>query len=175
ATWLAIINQEEALARELYPDYCPPLAASSGGSGSMVINDCNEYDVEGGDDEPNFDVEDRKPENLHAPNLGMDRMMGRLPVQQPSFPIKGEAVTNLDFIRKRKISGDFNMIMDQKIYTCEQPQCPYSEIHHGFADRNSRDNHRLSCPYRGASTDYGGSNFHVNEAKPVIFPQSFVQ
>ena len=174
ATWLAIINQEEDLARELYPDYCPSLT-TSGGSGSMVINDCNEYDVEGGDDEPNFDVEDRKPENLHASNLGMDRMRGRLPVQQPSFPIKGEVVTNFDFIRKRKISGDFNMIMDQKIYTCEQPQCPYSETRHGFADRNSRDNHQLSCPYRGAASDYGASNFQVNEVKPVIFPQSFVQ
>ncbi|KAG4958882.1 hypothetical protein JHK87_035515 [Glycine soja] len=144
-------------------------------NGSMVINDCNEYDVEGGDDEPNFDVEDRKPENLHASNLGMDRMRGRLPVQQPSLPIKGEVVTNFDFIRKRKISGDFNMIMDQKIYTCEQPQCPYSETRHGFADRNSRDNHQLSCPYRGAASDYGASNFQVNEVKPVIFPQSFVQ
>ncbi|KAL2322239.1 hypothetical protein Fmac_026618 [Flemingia macrophylla] len=174
ATWLAIINQEEALARELYPDYCPPLA-SSGGSGSIVISDCNEYDVEGGDDEPNFDVEDRKPENLHASNLGMERMRGRLAVQQPCFPIKGEAVTNLDFIRKRKNSGDFNMATDQKSYACEHPHCPYSEIRNGFADRNSRDNHQLSCPYKGTSSDYGAPNFHVNEVKPVIFPQSFVQ
>ncbi|KAK7401134.1 hypothetical protein VNO78_12451 [Psophocarpus tetragonolobus] len=175
ATWLAIINQEEALARELYPDYCPPLT-SSGGSGSIVINDCNEYDVEGGDNEPNFDVEDRKPENLHA--SGMERMRGGrgVAVQQACFPIKGEAVTNLDFIRKRKVvTGDFNMIMDQKIYTCEHPQCHYSEIRHGFADRNSRDNHQLSCPYRNSSADFGGSNFNVNEVKPVIFPQSFVQ
>ncbi|XP_027346205.1 protein ETHYLENE INSENSITIVE 3-like [Abrus precatorius] len=173
ATWLAIINQEEALARELYPDYCPPLA-SAGGSGSMLINDCNEYDVEGRDDEPNFDVEDRKHENLHSSNFGMERMRGRMPVQQPSFPNKGEAVTNLDFIRKRKISSDFNMMMDQKIYTCEHPQCPYSEVRLAFPDRNSRDNHQLNCPYRGTS-DYGGPNFHVNEVKPVIFPQSFVQ
>ncbi|XP_061365819.1 protein ETHYLENE INSENSITIVE 3-like [Gastrolobium bilobum] len=174
ATWLAIINQEEATARELYPDYCPPLA-SAGGSGSLVINDCSEYDVEGGEDEPNFDLEDRKPENLHPSNLGMERIRGILPVQQPSFPIKGEAVTNLDFIRKRKISSDFHMMMDQKIYTCEHPQCPYSEVRLGFQDRSSRDNHQLNCPYRGTSSDYGGQNFHVNEVKPVIFPQSFVQ
>ncbi|XP_027346272.1 protein ETHYLENE INSENSITIVE 3-like isoform X2 [Abrus precatorius] len=173
ATWLAIINQEEGFARELYPDYTPPLA-SVGGSGSLVINDCNEYDVEGGEDEPNFDVEDRKPENLHASNIGMERIKGSLPVQQPSFPIKGEAGANLDFMRKRKISGDFNMMMDQKNYTCEHPQCPYSDVRLGFPDRISRDNHQLNCPYRGTS-DYGGPNFHVNEVKPVIFPQSFVQ
>ncbi|KAF7815480.1 protein ETHYLENE INSENSITIVE 3-like [Senna tora] len=175
ATWLAIINQEEALARELYPDYCPPLS-SNGGSGSLVINDCSEYDVEGAEDEPNFDVDERKPENLNPSNLRMDRMMGRLPIQQSSFPMKGEVVTNLDFIRKRKISNDFNMTMEQKIYTCEHPQCPYSESCLGFHDRTSRDNHQLNCPYRGSSSsDFGGPNFHVNEVKPIIFPQSFVQ
>nr|CAB95830.1 hypothetical protein [Cicer arietinum] len=175
ATWLAIINQEEALARELYPDYCPSLS-SGGGSGSMVINDCSEYDVDGADDETNFDVvEDRKPENLHPSNLGMERMRGMVPVQQPSLPMKGEVVTNLDFIRKRKISNDFNMIIDQKLYTCEHPQCPYSEVRLAFQDRSSRDNHQLNCPYRNSPADYGGSNFHATEVKPIIFPQSFVQ
>ncbi|KAI4305840.1 hypothetical protein L6164_029182 [Bauhinia variegata] len=174
ATWLAIINQEEALARELYPDYRPPLS-SAGGSGSLVINDCNEYDVEGVDDESNYDVEDRKPENLNPSNLGMDRMNGRLPIQQSSYPIKGEIVTNLDFIRKRKMSSDFNMMMNQKIYTCENPQCPYNEFRLGFQDMTSRDNHQLNCPYRINAADYSGPNFHVNEVKPVIFPQSFVQ
>ncbi|XP_061352012.1 protein ETHYLENE INSENSITIVE 3 [Gastrolobium bilobum] len=174
ATWLAIINQEESLARELYPEYCPPLS-SAGGSGSLVINDCNEYDVEGAEDEPNFDVEDRKPENLLPSNLGMERMRGRLSVQQPSHPIKGEVVTNLDFIRKRKISSEFSMMMDQKIYTCEHPQCPYSEVRLGFQDRSSRDNHQLNCSYRSSSADYGVPNFHATEVKPVIFPQSFVQ
>ncbi|KAK7401135.1 hypothetical protein VNO78_12452 [Psophocarpus tetragonolobus] len=173
ATWLAIIHQEEVLAHELYPDYIPPLA-SSGGSGSLAINDSNEYDVEGGEDEPNFDVEDPKHENLHTSNLGMERMRGTLPVQQPSFSIKGEAVTNLDFIRKRKVSNEFNM-MDMKIYTCEHPQCPYSQIRLGFPDRISRDNHQMICPYRGTSPDFRGSKFHVNEVKPVVYPQSFVQ
>ncbi|KAG2394302.1 Protein ETHYLENE INSENSITIVE 3 [Vigna angularis] len=164
ATWLAIINQEEALARELYPDYIPPLA-SGGGSGSLVVNDGNEYDVEGGEDEPNFDVEERKHENIHMSNLVMERMRGTMGVQQPSFSIKGEAVTNLDLLRKRKVSNDFNM-MDLKIYTCEQPQCPYSQVQLGFPDRISRDNHRLICAFRGPS-DFRGPNFHVNEVKPV--------
>ncbi|KAE9606252.1 hypothetical protein Lal_00025054 [Lupinus albus] len=177
-TWLAIINQEEALARELYPDYCPPLS-SSGGSGSLALNDCSEYDVDGAEEEPNFDVEDRKPENLHPSNLLMDRMSGRLPMpmqplQRPSLPIKGEVLTNIDFMRKRKVSSDFNMV-DQKIYTCEHPQCPYSEIRLGFQDRSSRDNHQLNCPYRSNSSDYCAPNFHVNDVKPVIFPQSYVQ
>nr|AHB18380.1 ethylene insensitive 3 [Momordica charantia] len=171
ATWLAIINQEEVLARELYPDSCPPLS-SGGGSGSMVINDCSEYDVDGAEEEPNFDVQDRKPDNISSFNLGMERMRDRVQIRQPPYPIKGEAPTNLDFMRKREPTSDLNMMMDQKIYTCEFLQCPYSELRLGFNDRNSRDNHQLTCPYR-TSSEFSGSNFHVNEVKPVIFPQSF--
>ncbi|XWS74253.1 hypothetical protein CRYUN_Cryun02cG0199600 [Craigia yunnanensis] len=170
ATWLAIINQEEALARELYPNSCPPLS-SGGGNGSLVINDCSEYDVEGAEDEPNFDVQERKSGNLDSSNFGMDRMRA---IQQPPYPIKGEVVNNLDFMRKRKPSNDLNM-MEHKIYTCEFLQCPYSELRLGFPDRTARDNHQLTCPYRNSSTQFGGSNFNVNEVKPVIFPQPSAQ
>ncbi|KAK9279961.1 hypothetical protein L1049_013645 [Liquidambar formosana] len=174
ATWLAIINQEEALARELYPDSCPPLS-SAGGSGSFSIDDCSEYDVEGAEDEPNFDVQECKPNNFNMSNLEMERMRERLPVPQPPYPIKGEAVTNFDFVRKRKPSSDLNMMMEHKIYTCEFIHCPYSEIRHGFHDRTSRDNHQLTCPCRSNSSEFGVSNFQINEVKPVVFPPSFVQ
>ncbi|EEF32182.1 protein ETHYLENE INSENSITIVE 3 [Ricinus communis] len=173
ATWLAIINQEEALARELYPDSCPPL--SSAGSGSLIIHDCSEYDVEGIEDEPNFDVQECKPEHLNSSGLGMERMRERLPLRQPSYPIKGELISTVDFIRKRKPSSDINMMVDQKVYTCEFVQCPYSQLRLGFHDRTSRDNHQLTCPYRSSSLEFGGSNFHVNEVKPVIFPQPCAQ
>ncbi|GLT43252.1 hypothetical protein SLA2020_172160 [Shorea laevis] len=169
ATWLAIINQEEALARELYPDSCPPLSLA-GGSGSLVINDCSEYDVEQAEDEPNFDVQECKPLNPNSSNFGLERMRA---VQQSPYAIKGEVV-NMDFIRKRKPSSDLNL-MEHKIYTCEFLQCPYSELRLGFHDRTSRDNHQLTCPHRSTSTLFGGSNFNVNEVKPIIFPQPFVQ
>ncbi|KGN66413.1 protein ETHYLENE INSENSITIVE 3 isoform X1 [Cucumis sativus] len=171
ATWLAIINQEEILARELYPDSCPPLS-SAGGNGLLVINDCSEYDVEGAEEEPSFDVQDRKPDNHSSFNLGIDRMRDRVSLRQPPYAMKGEVTTNLDFMRKRKPTSDLNMMMDQKIYTCEFLQCPYSELRLGFNDRTSRDNHQLTCPYR-TSSEFSGSSFHVNEVKPVIFPQSF--
>ncbi|CAN1251469.1 Protein ETHYLENE INSENSITIVE 3 [Linum perenne] len=159
ATWLAIINQEEKLARELYPDFCPPISVG-GGSGSLVISDCNEYDVEGGEEEPScFDVHECKPGNLNA--FGADSL------------IKGEIVTassnNNDFLQKRKKpSSDVNMMMEPKVYTCEFVQCPYSQIRLGFHDRMSRDNHQLGCPFR---SKFAVSNFHVNEVKPLIFPQ----
>ncbi|GFP91154.1 protein ethylene insensitive 3 [Phtheirospermum japonicum] len=156
ATWLAIINQEEALARELYPDRCPPLCSS----GSFVMNDnSSEYDVEVGDNnESSFDVQEQKPSALGLLSIGMDN---RFPVQQQSHVIKDELITtSLDFSRKRKPANELSAMMDLKIYTCEFLPCPHGELRHGFQDRTARDNHQLSCP---------------NEIKPVVFPQSFVQ
>lgn len=179
ATWLAIINQEEALARELYPDRCPPLS-SSGGSGSFAINDSSEYDVEGMEDEHNFDVQEQKPSNLHLLNMTTDRFKDRLSVQQQPLAIKDELITSLDFGRKRKPSNDLNIMMDHKIYTCEFLQCPQSELRHGFQDRSTRDNHQLTCPFRNtpaaaaAAAQFGVSSFRVNEMKPMVFPQTYV-
>lgn len=164
ATWLAIINQEESLARELYPDRCPPLS-SSGGSGNFGTYDSSEYDVEGIDDDSNFDIQEQKPSPLGLLNIGM--------VQQQSLPIKDEMMSNLNFSRKRKPT-ELNMMMDQKVFTCESLHCPHNDLHRGFPDRISRDNHQLSCPYKH-SPDFGVSNFTINDVKPMVFPQSFVQ
>ncbi|KAG5602707.1 hypothetical protein H5410_034077 [Solanum commersonii] len=171
ATWLAIINQEEALARELYPDRCPPLS-SAGGSGTFTVNDSSEYDVDGAQDECNFDVQEQKPHHLNLLNVTVERFNERLPLQQQSHPIKDEMITNLDFTRKRKQSNEQTVTMAQ-IYTCEILQCPYSELRHGFQDRSARDNHQLACPFRNTS-QFGVSKFPMNEVKPVVFPQQYV-
>ncbi|KAL2510964.1 Protein ETHYLENE INSENSITIVE 3 [Abeliophyllum distichum] len=114
ATWLAIINQEEVLARELYPDLLA-------------------------DDESNFDVQEQKPTPNHLGllSIGTETFNDRLPVQQQSHTIKDEFITDLDFTRKRKPVNELNAMMDHKIYTF--------------------------------------SNFSIDDIKPVVFPQSFVQ
>ncbi|CAN4092559.1 unnamed protein product [Withania somnifera] len=170
ATWLAIINQEEVLARELYPDRCPPLS-SAGGSGTFTMNDSSEYDVEGAVDDPNFDVQEHKPNHLNLLNV---EMFKALPLQQQSHPIKDEIIANLDFTRKRKQADDLSFFMDQKIYTCECLQCPHSELCHGFPSRSTRDNHQLTCVFRNTAR-FGGPNFHMDEVKPIVFPEQYVQ
>jgi ethylene-insensitive protein 3 len=173
ATWLAIINQEETLARQLYPELCilPP-PSSDLGSDSLVINDCSEFDV-GPKDESDFDVQEIKPELFTTSSSMMDRFRDMR--HPPNFPIKGEIINLDDFVRKRKPSVDLSMVMDRKVYTCEFMQCPYSELRLAFRDRAFRDNHQLICPY-GAASEFGGSNFHINDVKPLLFPPcGFVQ
>ncbi|RAL38948.1 hypothetical protein DM860_014774 [Cuscuta australis] len=182
ATWLAIVNQEEALARELYPNSCPPLSSACGTSGIFTVPDVSEYDVDGvvDDDAGCFDVLEEKPKNLNnlllsnnmnnvliAERFQQERMMGSDPHQM--------IITNnnFDFTRKRKQQPDNNAggkVDDNKIYTCEFIQCPHSEMRLGFQDRQSRDNHQLSCPHRNSVVPYGVSDFHINEVKSSSVP-----
>ncbi|THG17596.1 hypothetical protein TEA_023679 [Camellia sinensis var. sinensis] len=168
-------NGPAAIAKYQADNLIPGKNESSSAVGPTPHTLQDEYDVEGPEDEPNFDVQEQKPNNLNLLNMGMERIKDRLPVQQLSHPIKDEVITNLDFTRKRKPTNDLNTIIDHKIYTCEFLQCPHSELCRGFHDRSSRDNHQLTCPFRSNSSEFVHPNFHSNEFKPVVFPRSFAQ
>ncbi|KAK9691592.1 hypothetical protein RND81_09G206500 [Saponaria officinalis] len=150
ATWLAIINQEESLARKLYPDRCP--LPASGGSGSLVISDTSDYDVEGVGLDPNSDVEDCKPQNINVFNFREKFMTHPMNMMTPT--IKGEVVeTGFDFpVKRKQPASDSQTVIDQKLFLCENPQCPYSNSRLGFPDRILRHNHQLNCPFRISST-----------------------
>ncbi|KAL5565663.1 hypothetical protein UlMin_028827 [Ulmus minor] len=176
ATWLAIINQEEAMARKLYPDRCPP--ASVSGSGSFMVSETSDYDVEGVDDEPNFEVEECKPRDANLFNIGAGAPRDRFMMPPLNPQIKGELIeTNSDFGQKRKQLGEEpQMTVDRKIYTCEYTQCPYHDYRLGFLDRTSRNNHQLICMYRNNSSQaFGMSNMQSNTDKPAVFSMPFPQ
>ncbi|KAK9691589.1 hypothetical protein RND81_09G206400 [Saponaria officinalis] len=155
ATWLAIINQEDSLARKLYPDRCPPPLPC--GNGSLVISDASDYDVEGVGPDHISDVEECKPRNInifdfHVGFEGEKFMAHSMSMITPV--IKGEVVdTSFDFPEKRKqpSSGSLTAI-EQKVFLCENPQCPYSDSRLGFPDRILRQNHQLNCPFGVNST-----------------------
>jgi ethylene-insensitive protein 3 len=176
ATWLAIIHQEEVLARKLYPDRCPPVSA--GGGGFLAISDSSDYDVEGLGDEPNVEVEDCKPHDVNPFNMGAAGPKDRLMMPPVDPQIKGELIEiNSDFIPKRKqLATEQHSLMDQNIYTCEFPRCPYNDYRLGFLDRNARNNHQMNCPYRSNSSQvFGMSNFQINGDKPAVFSLPFAQ
>ncbi|XP_030440124.1 ETHYLENE INSENSITIVE 3-like 1 protein [Syzygium oleosum] len=181
ATWLAIISQEEALSRKLYPNSCPPVCSDSG-FGSYVISDASDYDVEGVDDEPKLEADECKPFDPSAfgiePRVSTDELLIHPLVSQ----IKGEVnetKTNLRLISKRNQPSDEPKAkMDRKIYTCEFSQCPYSDHRLGFPDRTSRNNHQLNCPYRSKpipSQAIGISNFQASNGQQAVFLHSFAQ
>lgn len=184
ATWLAIINQEEAISRKLYPDSCPPINGAGTGSGSYLISDTSDYDVDGVEDDQIAEVEECKPQPVEVNNIYNLGFMG-----PPLAQVKGELVeipSPESFVQKRKQPSDDQQ--PPKIYTCEYQQCPYSDIRVGFQDRFSRNNHQMSCPYRPSPTpnhnpnpsqvNRGGTlNFQMNnlQKEPVFTMPTFAQ
>nr|GMD85721.1 protein ETHYLENE INSENSITIVE 3-like [Ipomoea batatas] len=168
ATWLAIVNQEEALARDRCPSLSPTVGA---GSGMFSVNDSHKYDVDGVDNDPEFDVQVQKPNNVDLLSTGVEIFNNAV-----TDSIQDDVITGLDFSRKRKPVDELPILLDHRIYTCEFVQCPYSELGLGFEHRLARDNHQLTCPYRN-SAQFGVSNSHINmnEVQPVVFTEQFVQ
>ncbi|WMV11684.1 hypothetical protein MTR67_005069 [Solanum verrucosum] len=167
ATWLAIINQEEALARTLYPDSYPQ-GSLAVGNGSFFISDASDYDVEGVDDERNNEVE-CKPHDI---NLRPGIMLPKDRILMPGLaPVKGEIIDlTSDFIQKRK-QPCFEESVDQKIYTCEYLHCPYSNYQAGFLDRTSRNNHQMSCPFRfNSAQTHSTPKYQINYEHNTVFP-----
>ncbi|KAL5994921.1 Protein ETHYLENE INSENSITIVE 3 [Asimina triloba] len=174
ATWLAVINQEETLCRKLNPDACPP-PTSVISNGTFSFSSSNEYDVEGVDDDATMETPEYKPRDLDLFNMGMGVGVGKDRLMCPAL-IKEEFSSN-EFIRKRKLPGEPDqLLMDQRVYTCENVQCPYHDIRLGFLDMNSRNNHQLKCLFRASfSPGVGISAFQMNSDKPPLFSLPFGQ
>nr|GMC97505.1 ETHYLENE INSENSITIVE 3-like 1 protein [Ipomoea batatas] len=162
ATWLAIINQEEALARKMYPDSYPKCSSSALGNGLYLITDPSDYNVEGvDDDEENIEVVDYKPRNINCLNLV---------VGAPKVQIKEEILDiTSHFLGKRKQAAVEDPA-DKMIYTSEYPKCPYSNYLMGFNDRNSRNNHQIICPFRlNSCQSLGTLNYQMNNSKQAVY------
>ncbi|KAL0455699.1 UNVERIFIED_CONTAM: protein ETHYLENE INSENSITIVE 3 [Sesamum latifolium] len=168
ATWLAVINQEETLSRNLYPDSCPAPSLADG-SDPYLISETSDYDVEGAEDDGNVDVE-CKPLDRTSFDFGMATLKDG-PIMPPLAPVKGEIFDiDSDFILKRKQISEDDRI-DRKIYTCEFPQCPHNDRHMGFNDRTCRNNHQINCQFRFSSSEnLGAPSYQINIKKPPVFP-----
>jgi len=148
----------------------------------ILHNQCaTDYDVEGVDDEENVEAEDCKPHEVNLINLGAAGPRDHRLMMPPVDPqIKGELIEiNSDFTQKRKQLADDHpqMVVDQKIFTCEYSRCPYNDYRLGFLDRNSRNNHQMNCPYQSTNSSqvFGVPNSQINDDKPTAFSLRFAQ
>ncbi|KAL9659545.1 hypothetical protein QQ045_024352 [Rhodiola kirilowii] len=167
ATWLAVINQEEAIARERYPhsvfsqfdNYGPLYEAEE---------DCGEYDVPMAE---SFDTRGKNLSNSNFSSLTFDNSMS---VFDPKHGSQGSAATDIESFRKRKTSSEFDeSIGGCRVYTCGNSHCRYSELRHGFHVRTSRDNHQVACPYKnGSSSTMKAVDY---ELKPLVYNPAYIQ
>lgn len=157
ATLAAIINHEESLAKQKYPEMFPP-PHDGRSSGAItgphdMLHETHDYDVEGNDDPINGTtnhvqlwLNQLQQQQQHyanngnnvQPNYGINNLV---PIEANAPQGNNSKVIRPTAIRRTgKLGGG--------IYTCDSPQCLHHNYHLGFRDKDARDFHQLNCPYR---------------------------
>eukprot|EP00249_Psilotum_nudum_P020804 c27854_g1_i3 orf=398-2278(-) len=154
ATWLAVLNQEEALARRQSIQtglVCRDDTPGGVNSGSFAQSSVNEYGVEGLDDTPNLcpgdegEMQDYDALTSNITNLrGNGEEESFLLSPKISMPFHEGEIMELG--KKRKYAGDPGSPL-QTIFRCPHELCPYFEKTNGFPESNLRNVHQMNCPY----------------------------
>ncbi|MCO5559617.1 hypothetical protein L7F22_013218 [Adiantum nelumboides] len=159
ATWLAVLNQEEALARQqtnvagIYAN--DGVALGAGGIGTLSFSSPSEYDVEGLDDFPGIY---KSEDSWTAEGPKFDSLVLRVPKKEIdlddelfAFSDRGSSgphsTDSIMLGTKRKLDTEPAKALKQ-LYTCAYTQCPCSKVENGFTDVSIRNLHQLACMYR---------------------------
>ncbi|RYQ83374.1 hypothetical protein Ahy_B10g102032 [Arachis hypogaea] len=62
-------------------------------------------------------------------------------------------------------NNNSNSFVDKPIYTCQNVDCPQSDLSMGFRDKNSRMDHESMCAFRSATLDHQGINSSNENSK----------
>ncbi|CAN6306795.1 unnamed protein product [Urochloa humidicola] len=147
STWLAVVKQEEELYLKLHPGARPPAAA--GGIASAISFNANssEYDVDIADECKGDEAGNQKTSvaDPTAFNLGAAMLSDKFLMPTPMK----EETAEVEFIQKRTapVAVEPELMLNNRVYTCNNVQCPHSDYSYGFLDRNTRNSHQYTCKY----------------------------
>ncbi|XP_072975031.1 protein ETHYLENE-INSENSITIVE 3-like 1a [Typha angustifolia] len=158
STWLAVVKQEEDAYMKLHPDACLLPSSGSGLTGAISFSSsCSEYDVEGFDEKSEDEGNHKRAAaDGNTYNLGVTAKNDKFVV---SAPMKEE--TDVEFVQKRS-AIEPDLMLNKRIYTCDNSQCPHHDFRLGFLDRNARNSHQYICKYQK-------SGLQMAENKPAVF------
>ncbi|KAL6902003.1 hypothetical protein ACP4OV_004879 [Aristida adscensionis] len=172
ATWLAVVKQEEELYLKLHPGACPP-AANGGIASAISFNaSSSEYDVDIADECKGDEAGDQKTAMADptAFNLGAAILSDKFLVPTPMK----EETADVEFIQKRSApaAAEPQLMLNSRMYTCNNVQCPHSAYGFGFLDRNARNAHQYTCKYNDPLPQ---STENKPPQQPQVFPATFNQ
>lgn len=101
AIWSAVMNHEESLAREMYPDLFPSFSSSVGGSSCFLLEP-NDYDIEVQHDSDVEGDESKLETMLPQPQLQLQSQLLQL-----QLPSSSSSLWSSDDIDERKVDGQF--------------------------------------------------------------------
>lgn len=141
--WSAVIEQEEFLYRQLYPNAFPP---PSSGNTAMSSDSEGEFDVDDSDDEIEEEEKCNPQEFLKLGATSSTR----------------EECSTSSSMGKREVPMELDLLLGRRMYTCKNNHCPYHDSKLGFLDVNSRNEHQSRCPFRHTSSSgIGTSNLQT--------------
>jgi len=175
STWLAVVKQEEELYLKMHPGARPP--ASTGGIASAISfnTTSSEYDVDivdecKGDEAGNQKTAVTDPTSF---NLGAAILSDKFLMPTPMK----EETADVEFIQKRNAPSpaEPELMLNNRVYTCNNVQCPHSDYSYGFLDRNARNSHQYTCKYNDPITQSAENKPLPAPPQPQAFQPAFSQ
>ncbi|XP_062211098.1 protein ETHYLENE-INSENSITIVE 3-like 1a [Phragmites australis] len=171
ATWLAVIKQEEEMYLKLHPGTRPPMPSGGIASAISFNASSSEYDVDIVDDCKGDEAGNQKTgiPDPTAFNLGTAILSDKFLMPTPMK----EETADVEFIQKRNApaAAEPELMLNNRVYTCNNVQCPHSNYGYGFLDRNARNSHQYACKYN----DPLPQSSEKKLPPPQVFPATFNQ
>ncbi|KAL5217016.1 hypothetical protein ABZP36_017700 [Zizania latifolia] len=167
-TWLAVVKQEEEMYLKLHPGARPP--APSGGIASAISFNASssEYDVDVVDDCKGDEAGNQKAAVADPTSFNLGAAILNDKFLMPAT--MKEETSDVEFIQKRSAAGpEPELMLNNRVYTCNNGQCPHSDYGYGFLDRNARNSHQYTCKYN----DPLQQTTENKPSPPAVFPGAY--
>uniref|UniRef100_A0A0D6QUV0 Ethylene insensitive 3-like DNA-binding domain-containing protein n=1 Tax=Araucaria cunninghamii TaxID=56994 RepID=A0A0D6QUV0_ARACU len=181
ATWLAVLNQEEAQTQRTNEGH--DASDNSNGSkgdnragGGTATSSASEYDVESPDelqslDSARDDVQNGEEEanpcdhnlNLREGQVASEResINNKAADNSSTVILNGE----MALLSKRKRSHGKSSNHEQRSFLCPHEGCQHQHQRNGFSDINQRNSHINNCPYKYQAQGTMGVNATMNQVE----------
>ncbi len=165
ATWLSVLVQEEEVVQWQNGTGGNKGTPATDNAGSLALNTSNEFDIEGLDEDSPQGLS-QSDEGLDAETDDFDPFNGNRPAystpnqgsqggregdsqgadyDQSSLRLQdGDAVD----CRIKKHGMEDSFVPEHRVYMCPYDNCKHSEWRNAFSDRDLRNMHQSSCPYK---------------------------
>ncbi|XLS70312.1 hypothetical protein HN51_027177 [Arachis hypogaea] len=154
ATWSKVVNKEEALLR--LTNKCLKISPSSSSD-----EENNKEDGEG-------EIEVFESSPINSINNSVDHVLFGGGGSSGNSSIGGGEKRKCDFDNNNNNSNNNNNdnnFVDKLLYTCQNVDCPQSDLSMGFRDKNLRLDHESMCAFGGTTLDHQRSNSNNENSK----------
>ncbi|XP_057739470.1 putative ETHYLENE INSENSITIVE 3-like 4 protein [Arachis stenosperma] len=150
ATWSKVVNKEEALLR--LTNKCPKISPSSSDEEN------NKEDSEG-------EIEVFESSPISSINNSLDHVLFGGGGGSSSKGGSEKKKYDFDSNNNGNNNNNGNSFVDKLLYTCQNVDCPQSNLPMGFKDKNSRMDHESMCGFGGATLTHQGSSSNNENSK----------